>query len=72
PTPTPTPARAWWRVIDGDVKTNGNLVSQVPSGLKFDLVGTGGYPGLPAYGGSTNLNSALVSDKGWLANSRYV
>jgi hypothetical protein len=59
-------------VIDGDVKTNGNLVSQVPTGLNFDLVGSGGFPGVPAYGGSSNLNNTLVSVKGWLAGSKYV
>jgi hypothetical protein len=50
------------------VTTNGDLISQVPNGLKFDV---GGFVGVPTYGGSTNLNSTTVSDTHWLANSQY-
>jgi hypothetical protein len=74
---------AWWRVIDGDVTTNGDLVSHLPyTGEKFALAPTayaGGFPGVPAYGpagcGSacTNLTTSNVSaPQGWIANSPYV
>jgi hypothetical protein len=39
------------------------------SGYYFDLKGPGGFPGIPAYGGTTNLTQANVSETGWLANS---
>ena len=63
----------WWQVKDGDVTTNGNLSSSIPPtvGLYFDIIGDGGYPGVPAYGGTTNLTGANVSPTGWLANSGY-
>ncbi len=37
----------------------------------FDLTGGGGYPGIPAHKGNTNLNQANVSETGWLAQSGY-
>lgn len=37
----------------------------------FDVAGLGGYPGVPSYGLSTNLTTANVSVKGWLAKSLY-
>lgn len=40
-------------------------------GLVFDLVGDGGYPGIPAYAGASDLTPASVSVTGWLANSGY-
>jgi hypothetical protein len=64
-------SNAWWQVKDGDVVTNGGIQSAVPSGSFFELPGDGGYPGIPAYGGSTNLTMANVSATGWLANSAY-
>lgn len=70
---TVTLPNPWWQVKDGDVTTNGNLNSSVPpaGGLYFDIIGSGGYPGIPAYGGSTSLTGANVSVNGWLANSGY-
>lgn len=68
---TITPSDPWWQVVDGDVQTNGDLNSSVPSGLYFGLPGLGGFPGVAKYGGSTSLTSANVSNKGWLANSLY-
>ena len=48
---------------------NGDLVSRVPAGSYFGLPGDGGYPGVPAYSGGTNLTGANVSQAGWLAQS---
>ncbi len=62
-------APAWWQVKDGDISANGDLVSKVPGGNYFGLTGGGGYPGVPAYSGSTNLTGANVSQVGWLAQS---
>ena len=63
----------WWQVKDSDVQTNGDLTSKVPSSQFFDLPGAGTYPGIPAYGGSTQdtITSTNVSTKGWLANSPW-
>lgn len=66
-----TTVSPWWQVKDGDVVTNGDLNSTVPSGYYFNTVGAGGFPGVPVYGGSTNLTAVLVSVKGWLVNSVY-
>lgn len=70
-TPAGAPNPPWWQVKDSDVQTNGNLTSQVPSSQVFDLPGGGTFPGIPAYGGSTNLTNTSVSAKGWLANSPW-
>jgi hypothetical protein len=62
----------WWQVKDGDVTTNGDLNSDVPSGKYFELPGSGEFPGIPAYGASTNLIGANVSQTyNWIANSAY-
>ena len=61
----------WWQVVDGDVQTNGDLNSNVPTGYYFGLDGLGGFPGVAKYGGSTDLTATKVSEKGWLANSSY-
>ena len=68
---------AWWQVKDGDVSTNGDLTSSVRAPNYFDLAGSGGFPGIPTYGGTTNLNTSRtdVSQSppfGWLANSQSV
>ena len=65
-------APAWWQVKDSDISTNGDLRSSVPSGKYFDLAGNGGYPGVPAYGGGTNLSTTNVSTQGWMAASGYL
>jgi hypothetical protein len=64
----------WWQVKDGDVTTNGDINSTLPptAGLYFDTTGSGGYPGIAKYGGSTSLSSAKVSVKSWLANFQVV
>ena len=68
-----TSSDPWWQVKDADVVTNGDLRSgaAIPGGNYFNLVGAGGYPGVPAFGGSTNLTTSNVSVMGWLANSTY-
>jgi hypothetical protein len=64
---------AWWQVKDSDVITNGDLRSKIASGKYFDENGPGGYPGVPIYGGATNLTSDNVSTpQKWLANSSLV
>jgi len=68
---TISPPLPWWQVKDSDVSTNGSLNSAVPKGKYFDIVGDGGYPGIPAYGDTTNLTSTNVSATHWLANSGY-
>lgn len=67
---TVNPRQPWWQVKDGDVSAVGDLNSDVPPGGPFfDVVGTGGYPGVPGYGGTTSLTTPKVSVTGWLANS---
>jgi hypothetical protein len=63
----------WWQVRDGDVQTNGELNSTVPSGLYFNIPGLGGFPGVAKYGTGTSLSRENVSQPpfGWLANSLY-
>lgn len=75
----------WWQVKDGDVITNGKVVSSIPSTCatpgctpNFDLDGAGGYPGVVAAGSSSPSvfsspgGSGRVSSKGWFANSSYL
>ncbi|MEK7521633.1 MAG: hypothetical protein AAB599_02415, partial [Patescibacteria group bacterium] len=72
-------AFAWFQTKDADLAAFGNLVSRIPSQCItpgctpfFDLVGDGGYPGIPMYGGtSKNFGYGNVSQTGWIANSRY-
>jgi hypothetical protein len=71
PTPTPLPPGAWWQVVDADLAAKGDLQSRLPLLAFFDALGAGGFPGVPAYSGSTNLTGASVSETGWLANSDY-
>ncbi len=68
PTPTPQPG-AWWQVKDSDVQSTGDLLSNVPGGYYFGILGTGGFPGVPAYSGNTWLTGANVSETGWLVES---
>lgn len=72
-------AGAWFQVKDADLQVVGSLISRIPSPCKipkcmpsFDLSGTGGFPGVPAYSaGNPLFGSGTVSDKGWLAKSGY-
>lgn len=65
------PSDPWWQVKDGDVTTNGNLSSEVPTAQLFDTVGIGGFPGLPVFGGSFNLtaDTAKISSTLWNSNT---
>jgi len=62
---------AWWQVKDSDVLANGNLNSSVPTSLYFNLIGPGGFPGVPLYRDSTNLLADSVSVTKWLVKSFY-
>jgi len=63
----------WWQVKDGDVQSAGDLASQVAYGKTFDLDGPGGFPGIPAYAGSTNITPPVViSSTSWIAKSTPV
>ncbi len=64
-----TPPAAWWQVKDSDVATGGDMSVDLPSGFDFDTNGGGGFPGIPSYGGSTNLTNSNVSTTGWLAKN---
>lgn len=71
-------AGAWFQVKDADLQATGSLVSRVPSSCKtpkctpsFDLSGSGGFPGIPAYTGASSFGSGTVSSTGWLAKSGY-
>jgi hypothetical protein len=77
PTPTPTPIPGpWWQVSDADVSTNGDLTSLIPDTCTlpvcnpvFGLVGDGGFPGVPAFGGTANFN--LGAGTGMAAEDPY-
>jgi hypothetical protein len=60
---------AWWQVKDSDIQSSGDLASAVYTNDYFDLPGSGGFPGIPAYAGTTNLTGADVSPVGWLVKN---
>lgn len=62
-------ALSWWQVGDSDIQSSGDLISIVPSGNYFNLPGVGGFPGIPAYAGTTSLTGEDVSAVGWLVNN---
>ncbi len=64
----------WWQTKDGDISTNSDITSDVPTGQLFSAVGLGGFPGLPAYGTTFNLTStpSLISTKYWNANTTSI
>jgi len=71
---------AWFQVQDTDLANPGDLISRIPAQCssspsctaQFNLSGSGGFPGVPAYGGGTaDFGSGSVSGEGWLANSGY-
>lgn len=71
-------AGGWFQVKDADLQAVGSLVSNIPSSCKspkctpqFELVGPGGFPGIPAYTTTSSFSSGTVSTKGWLAKSGY-
>lgn len=59
----------WWQVKNSDVMSSSNIDSVVPAGKYFSLAGAEGFPGVTAYGTTTNLTNANSSAKGWLVNS---
>ena len=69
----------WWQTQDVDVITTGNIQSAIPSGCSlpvcnpvFSISGSGGYPGVPVYGGtSVSFESGSTSSTNWMANSVY-
>ena len=66
------PSNPWWQAVDGDVQTNGDLQSNVPTGQNLIEDGPGGFPGVALYGGLTaNTGNGSVSSQGWLTNSVY-
>lgn len=68
-TVTVLPAAPWWQVSDSDVNSTGSLNSAVPTGDYFSLAGAGGFPGIPSYVTTTNLDNLNVSQLGWLVQS---
>lgn len=70
PASTPIPLDSWWQVKDGEATTNGNLTSKLPAGSLFNIVGLGGFHGLPVFGGSLNTGSGTVSTLLWNANTQ--
>ena len=65
------PMLAWWQVKDADILANGDVRSAVPASSYFNLVGSGGFPGVVTYSGTTNLTSTNVSTTKWLAKTAY-
>lgn len=64
----------WWQVKDGDVtagnvSTKGDLITDVPGGNLFDVIGAGGYAGVPSYNGTTDLTASNVSVDHWFTHS---
>jgi len=59
----------WWQVKDGDITTNGDIISRMPSTDYLDTVGSGGFPGVPVYGGSIGIAPGTISQKLWNANT---
>lgn len=63
-------AAPWWQVQDGDVISRGDLRSLIPSTCvgtcipALILRGTGGFPGIPIYGGSNYDFSDSTSSRG--------
>lgn len=72
-------AGGWFQLQDSDLTNPGDLISRIPAQCTpptctpvFNIAGSGGFPGVPAYGGSTSdFGSGLVSTTGWLANTGY-
>jgi len=65
---------SWWQVVDADIWTRGSIASAVPDGNFFDLVGLGGFPGIPVYGKNNNLSvNGRISEEpfGWSAEADY-
>lgn len=61
----------WWQVKDGDITTNNDLTSSVPDGELFEIVGLGGFPGVPVFGSTFSLTTepTKISDTLWNINT---
>ena len=59
----------WWQVVDGDVTTEEDIISEVPSDNVFIADGAGGFPGVPVYGTSLDTVSGGISSLSWNANT---
>lgn len=66
---TIAPPGPWWQVKDGDITTNGNITSAVPGTSYLNIIGLGGYPGVPVYVGSLGFAPGLLSTTNWSANT---
>jgi len=76
-----TAGSPWVQTQGGGVYAAGNLTSYLPVGISprvFNLSGSGGYPGLVAYGGSFDFDASpnsqgatLVSATNWLTNQTH-
>jgi hypothetical protein len=74
-------AGPWWQVIDADIFSLGNLISEIPAGCSgactpmFDLDGPGGFPGLPIYTGTYDFSDGsgqgTASSTNWLAEATF-
>ena len=64
----------WWQIKDGDITTSGDLVSDVGNGQLFDIVGLGGFAGVPVYGNAFNLTSTTdrISATMWNSNTTTI
>ena len=69
---TPIANTPWWQIKDGDVTTNGDISSTVPVTKLFDIVGLGGYPGVPVYGGNLSVGTGAISTTQWSANTTTI
>lgn len=58
-------ADPWWQVEDGDIVASGDIISTVPSTKYFNVVGLGGFPGVPVYNGSLLVTPGVVSNPSW-------
>lgn len=61
----------WWQVKDGDITTTNDLTSSVPDGELFEIVGLGGFPGVPVFGSTFSLTTepTKISDTLWNVNT---
>ena len=70
---TITPPGPWWQVGDGDISTNGNITSIIPSSAlnpMFILNGPGGFPGIPTFLETLNVGPfASISSTSWSAQT---
>ncbi len=62
---------SWWQIKNGDLVTNGDLISPVPPSRYFSIEGAGLFPGVPVFGGALNLTTTntQISTTKWNANT---